>query len=415
MLTHRVPYPPDRGDRIRSFHLLKFLAARAEVYLASTNTEAVAENASSVLRELCAEVEICHLPRVTRACKAAASLLSGRSATEGYFWSSRLASTVRRWGAAHKFDAVLCYCSGMFQYTAFPELAGARRVVDLVDVDSQKWAHCAKYSAPPGRWLHQLESTRIERLEREIADRADHVVVISNEERDFFNAIAPQSRVTVVSNGVDLEYFNCANDSDAEPRTCCFVGVLNYAPNVDGLKWFCANVWPAVRAAVPDAKFLVVGKSPVSSIRRLSSMPGVEIHENVPDVRPYLRRSSVVVSPLRFARGVQNKVLEAMAMGKAVVATPTSLAGLHSAAAELVVCSQTPLDFAQALVSLFREPVVRNEIGRVSREFVAKSHDWRKCLSPLESLIGLSTDDGRRSTNHMLEIRASNEVAATTA
>jgi polysaccharide biosynthesis protein PslH len=387
MLTHRVPYPPDRGDRIRSYHLLKYLAARAEVWLASTTVEQVADDTKQVLGQLCERFQVGELSRLGRATRAARSLATGQSATEGYFWSPQLAKTVKAWAAAEEFDAVFCYCSGMFRYAQLPELAEARLIVDLVDVDSRKWSDCAAHAAPPKRWLHQLESRRVAQLERRIADQADAVLVISDEEREIFETIAPGAPVTVVGNGVDLDYFQPSPNITPEPHTCCFVGVLDYAPNVDCLEWFCANVWPAVRKAVPDAKFLIVGKSPAPSIRRLAALPGLELHANVPDVRPYLCRSAVVVAPLRFARGVQNKVLEAMAMGKAVVATPQSLEGLQTSIGDALVAGHHAFDWCERLLSLFSDPERVIRIGEAAREFVEQKRVWDNCLHVLEDSI----------------------------
>jgi len=200
-------------------------------------------------------------------------------------------------------------------------------------------------------------------------------------------AIAPQARVSVVGNGVDLEYFNADRNLDTEPHTCCFVGVLNYAPNIDGLKWFCASVWPAVRASVPDAKFLIVGKSPLRDVRRLAELPGVELHADVPDIRPYLERSRVVVAPLRFARGVQNKVLEAMAMRKAVVVTPQSLQGLHSSAESCLIKAESAPDWSNAIVRQFHNRTYANQVGQSARRFVEQRHAWNACLASLEELI----------------------------
>jgi sugar transferase (PEP-CTERM/EpsH1 system associated) len=391
MLTHRVPYPPDRGDRIRSFHLLKFLAARAEISLACTTTEPVATETQQILHDLCARFEICPLTNAGRAARAAWSLATGRSATAGYFWHSRLAATISDWARQEKFDAVLCYCSGMFRYTQLRQLAGAKLVVDLVDVDSQKWLECSQHARWPKSWLYRVESKRVARLEKQVASEADAVTVISAEEQTLFGKIAPGGAAVVAGNGVDLEYFRVRPELPAvEPHTCCFVGVLDYAPNVDGVDWFCTRVWPAVRASVPDAKFLIVGKSPNETVRRLAKLDGVELHPDVPDVRPYMSRSAVAIAPLRFARGVQNKVLEAMAMGKAVVATPQSLEGLHSAAQGALLETVRPEEWFDRIISLFNDRPQVAQVGRMARTYVEHWHSWEACLEPLALLFSNS-------------------------
>lgn len=391
LLTHRVPHPPDRGDRIRSFHLLKFLAERAEVSLACPSEEPVAESSSLVLDRLCAQVAICPTSWFGRSRRAAWSLARGRSATEGYFWHPQLARTIRAWASDVKFDAIVCYCSGMFRYTLLPELREAPVLVDLVDVDSQKWIECARRASFGKKSLYELESARVWKLEGEIAERAATVTLVSEEERELFRRIGCSSAVQVVGNGVDLDYFSRQPDSPAvAPLTCCFVGVLNYPPNVDGLRWFVELVWPAVLAEVPGARFKIVGKSPQQQVERLATAPGVELHANVPDVRPFLAQSAVAVAPMQFARGVQNKVLEAMAMQKAVVATPQSLEGLGAQAGAEVLAATDVDDWREALVSLMKDSARAERLGHRARAYVESNHRWDDCLAPLADYLTCS-------------------------
>lgn len=401
LLTHRVPYPPNRGDRIRSFHLLKFLASRSEVSLACPSEEPVADSTRKVLSSLCNQVAICPTSWIGRGRRAAWSLAGGRSATEGYFWHPRLASTVRQWAGLAKFDAIVCYCSGMFRYVQLPEFAQTPVLVDLVDVDSQKWIECARRASVAKQWLYELESARVWKLESEIAERAATVTLVSEEERELFRRIGNSSSVHVVGNGVDLDFFSRQPEMPAiAPRTCCFVGVLNYPPNVDGLRWFVEQVWPGVQAEIPGARFSIVGKSPEQQVERLASAPGVELHANVPDVRPYLAQSAVVVAPMQFARGVQNKVLEAMAMEKAVVATPQSLEGLRAKPGEEVIAATNVDEWRAAIVSLMSDLPRAERLGRQARAYVESNHRWEECLGPLADYLGDSVDRPNSGPDH---------------
>lgn len=393
LLTHRVPYPPNRGDRIRSFHLLKFLAQRAEVSLACPSEEPVADTTRQVLDRYCVQVAIGPTSRIGRSCRAAWSLARSRSATEGYFWQPQLARKIRDWARVRSFDAVVCYCSGMFPYASLPELAAVPIMVDLVDVDSQKWIECARRASLAKQWLYQLESARVWKLEGEIAKRATTVTLVSEEERELFRRIGCSSSVQVVGNGVDIEYFSPQPDSPAAAaHTCCFVGVLNYPPNVDGLRWFVESVWPAVRAEVPGARFMIVGKSPEQQVERLAAVPGVELHANVPDVRPFLARSAVALAPMQFARGVQNKVLEAMAMQKAIVATPQSLEGLRAQPDVEVLAASDADEWSTAIVSLMSDPQRAERLGRGARAYVESNHRWEDCLEPLAKCLPGNVD-----------------------
>jgi len=390
LLTHRVPYPPNRGDRIRSYHLLKFLAARSDVSLACMTDEPVAGETERVLADMCQRHDICRTSRIGRASRAAWSLARGRSATAGYFWHPRLAASIRQWSVSEKFDAVVCYCSGMYCYTRLSELRGVPVLVDLVDVDSKKWADCAAHASLLKNRLYGLESLRVEQLERQIASEADAITLISTEELELLRRVAPGTEGYVVGNGVDLEFFRPEPAFRVpEPQTCCFVGVLDYPPNSDALQWFVEAIWPSVRASVADARFLIVGKSPGRAVKRFAQAPGVELHANVPDVRPFLAQSAVAIAPLRFARGVQNKVLEAMAMGKAVVATPQSLKGLRAQLGIELLEAQNSDDWSIALQSLLNDPAQVRHLGRAARNYVEKNHGWEACLQPFAEYLDL--------------------------
>lgn len=388
LLTHRLPYPPDRGDRIRSYHLLKYLAAKGDVSLACTTEEPIGTEAVRTLAEHCSQIEICPISKMGRSWRAFSSLALGRSATEGYFWHPRLAAVVTRWAQAEQFDIVVCYCSGMFRYTQLPALVGRRIIVDMVDVDSQKWTDCAERALFMKRLLYRVESSRVRVLEAEIAAKASAITLISEEERGLLRRNDISAPIHVVGNGVDSKYFSPeVGQCGFEPHVCCFVGVLNYPPNVDGLKWFVEKVWPEVRSKVPTARFLIVGKSPVSPVQRLAEVPGVELHANVPDVRPFLARSAVAIAPMRFARGVQNKILEAMSMEKAVVATPQSLEGLSAQSGVELLAARTPEDWSTTLCSLLTDPLHVARIGCAGRRYVEQNHCWNDCLQPFEDFL----------------------------
>ena len=391
LLTHRVPYPPDRGDRIRSLHVLKFLAERSDVSLACTTEEPVDVAVRRYLASLCQQVAICLTTRLGRATRAGLSLAGGRTATEGHFWHPQLAATLRQWSHRDKFDAVVCYCSSMYRYTRAEEFANTPVVVDLVDVDSQKWLDYADSARGPVRWLYGLEGLRVRRLEQELANRSQAITVVSQAEADLLRGFCPRAKVQSVPNGVDLDHFQSdCDDVDAGRSDCVFVGALDYRPNVDGVSWLCREVWPAVHARFPQATFVLVGRRPVAQIRRLAAQPGVELVGEVPDVRPYLQRARVAVVPLRIARGIQNKVLEALAAGKPVIASPQALEGLDVVPGEHVYQAETPGEWVAGISHLLSDEVECRRLSAAGREFVCRYHRWDNCLQPLERLLGLA-------------------------
>jgi sugar transferase (PEP-CTERM/EpsH1 system associated) len=380
-LTHRVPYPPDKGDRIRNYHLLRQLAARGPVWLGSIADEIVSADAMTVLNELCERVAIVPSGRFSRWSKAGIGLFSGQSLSEGLFSSLQLRKTIRAWTAQTRFQAVVVSASSLAPYLRRDGLETTRAFVDLVDVDSQKWLDYAAASRPPQRWLYRLEAARVRKLEAGLPRWAKAVSVVSGVEADIYDSFAGPGSATVATNGVDLEYFR-PTDRPLE-TACAFVGAMDYLPNVDGVLWFAQNVWPALRASFSNAEFRIVGRKPASSVQTLSRVPGVVVTGSVPDVRPFVSAVSVVVAPLRLGRGVQNKVLEALAMGKAVVASPNAMAALQTEPGRHLLKASTATEWIDAVGGLFRNAARCRELGVAGREYVERNHHWEQCLEPL--------------------------------
>lgn len=363
--------------------MLRCLAERGRVSLACTAQRSVAPENRRRLALECDRLAIGGTTRLGRIGRSAYGLAAGKTATEGFFWSRSLANTVSRWAREEAFDAVVCYCSSMYQYARLAVFPGTRLIVDLVDVDSRKWAQCSNAARPPAAWVYSAESKRVLQLEKSITKQADEVFVVSKDERDLLAQVTNRSDVRAATNGVDTDYFAPNHSVTSDANTCCFVGVLNYQPNEDGLRWFVNHVWPLVRAHSSQARFLIVGRKPTASIHRLSAEPGVELHADVPDVRPYLNRAAVSVAPLQIARGLQNKVLEAMAMKKPVLATDAAVEGIHAAPGECFITAREPDAWASRLLRLFSDEERRYSLGQFARQYVVSHHSWRECLAPL--------------------------------
>ncbi len=383
-LAHRVPYPPDKGDRIRTYHLLKNLGTAASIHLACLADEPVAAESIAALRRCCRRVAIVPIGKL-RHLHAAWSLLWGGSATVGAFDSPALRAVVARWSRETCFDAAVASSSGIAPHLFAPELDGVPAIVDMMDVDSQKWIDYAATAPWPKSQLYATEGRRLRQYEREIAGRARAVVFVSDAEAEEFRGITPAGHVCVVPNGVDLEYFPPAEAVD-EP-TCVFVGALDYRPNVDAACWFCREVWPRVHRRQPQARCLLVGRRPVPAVQRLGGIAGIEVIGQVPDVRPWLRQAAISVNPLRIARGVQNKVLEALAMARAVIASPQALAGLGVSDGVEALSAATVSDWEAAILRLFEDAELRQRMGQAGRRFVEEHHRWDTCVEPFAALV----------------------------
>jgi sugar transferase (PEP-CTERM/EpsH1 system associated) len=395
-LVHRVPYPPDKGDRIRAFHLLKYLSQHSTLSLACLADEPVPDAVVTELRRYCRRLAIVPLPRVFRWVRALGSFAQGRTMTEGAFSSASLRRIVRTWARDDHFHVAVASASSMAPYLETPELRHVPAVVDIVDVDSQKWLDYATITRPPMSWLYQAEGRRLRKVEQRLPTWARAVTLVSEAEADIYREFCPQDRIHAVTNGVDLEYFRPAPPAD-EP-SCVFTGALNYRPNVEGVSWFCKEVWGEVLRQRPQAKFYLVGRQPAPTVRRLAGLPGVELIGQVPDVRPHVARAAIAVVPLQVARGIQNKVLEAMAMGKATVVSPQALAGLKAKPDADLVLARTPADWVACILRLMDDPALRQQLGLAGRRYVEEHHHWDRCLEPFGPLLGLLGANVRRES-----------------
>jgi polysaccharide biosynthesis protein PslH len=295
---------------------------------------------------------------------------------------------IREWTADTPFAASLASSSAMVPYLRRPELAGIPALVDLVDVDSQKWFDYAAASRGASSTLYRIEGRRLRKLEASLPSWARAVTLVSEAETELFRSFCPSSDVHTVPNGVDLEYFRQQSPALAE-EGCVFVGALDYKPNIDAVTWFCKEIWPGVTAGHPKALLRLVGRQPVPEVLRLSEVPGVEVVGQVPDVRPHLSWAAVAVAPLRIARGVQNKVLEALAMRKPVVASPQALAGLRERLDLPALTASTPAEWAEHIGRLLGDEPLRRQLGAAGRRYVEANHSWDRCLEPLSDLLGL--------------------------
>lgn len=357
MLTHRLPYAPNRGDRIRAFHLLKSLAAHHQVTLMSLTDDAREIEAAGEIAARLAGLHAFVRPARRNMVRALVRLAGSMPLTHVLLDTPALDAAL----AGGRFtppDVVIAYCTGIAPVALRPPLANYPLLLDMVDVDSAKWRSLADRGRGPMRWIHAREARTLAAFEQAVAARASVTTVVSEREREALQRLCPAARIEVVPNGVDLEFFAPQDQAAPEPLVV-FVGVMNYPPNVDGARWLATEIWPRVLARVPSARLALVGADPVRAVRALAG-PAIEVTGAVPDVRPWLWRASVAAAPLRTARGLQNKVLEALAAGVPVVATSAVLEGLPSDCRGACVATDDPAGFADALVTALNlDPHVR--------------------------------------------------------
>jgi len=281
----------------------------------------------------------------------------------------------------------------MAQYLAPPEFRSTTKIVDLVDVDSQKWFDYASSRNGASRarglrkLLYRLEGRRVRRLEAGLPEGCDYISVVTEAEVDCFRTFQPNAPIAAVPNGVDLEYFHPSEVDQSVPYSSVFVGAMDYRPNIDAVQWYSDSVWPAVIQTHPKSTFTIVGRRPTQAVRRLEDRPGIRVEADVADVRPYLWKSSLVVAPLQIARGVQNKVLEAMAAGRAVIVSPQALNGIEATPGEHLVLAESVSEWSAAIGRLFDDSALGRRLGQSARRYVQEHHSWDKCLEPFAAIL----------------------------
>ncbi len=391
--THRVPYPPDKGDRIRNFHVLRELSKISDVWLACLADEPVVPEQRQALESLCTRVEILPVSGKLRWLRAAGTALVGKSLTQGAFHEPALDALMKRWHAEASFHAALVSASSLAPYLQRNGWQNTPGYVDLVDVDSQKWFDFAEAQRGPKKWLYRFEGARLRKLEKSLTRWAKGITLVSRAETDVYNAFTHPGAATTATNGVDLNYFQ-PDASVPERKACAFVGALDYLPNIDAAIWFAHDIWPSILAQHPDAEFHVIGRKPTADVLKLNAKPGVKVIGQVPDVRPHVLGASVAVAPIRLARGLQNKVLEALALGKPTVAAPAAIAALNVELGKDLLCPRTPQEWTTAVIGLFENAERRAELGRAGRVFAETHHHWDASLQPLMEMI---MSGGRKS------------------
>ncbi|MCA0239469.1 MAG: TIGR03087 family PEP-CTERM/XrtA system glycosyltransferase [Proteobacteria bacterium] len=386
-LAQRCPYPPNKGDKITTWNILKHLGARYRIHLGTFIDDPVDWQHEAVLRDNFASVMLRPMGRSAGLTRAASGLLTGAALSVAYYrdaamqrWvDDRLADGIRR---------VFVYSSAMARFVL--NASGCQRAMHFADIDSDKWRQYAGASRWPMSWVYAREADTLLAWERRIAATFDRSFFISAAETADFHRMAPESaaKVGVLSNGVDGGYFAPRPDypnpyPDAVPRVV-FTGAMDYRPNIDAVAWFAQEVLPRLQRQFGPVHFCIVGSRPAAEVQALATDPHVQVTGRVDDVRPYVAHAGVVVAPLRIARGIQNKVLEGMAMAKTVVCTPQGLEGIDAEPGRSLLVAGDADEFAAVCARVLRGDV---DLGQAARDCMLARYDWNAALSVLDTLF----------------------------
>ncbi|MCU6434118.1 TIGR03087 family PEP-CTERM/XrtA system glycosyltransferase [Undibacterium sp. Jales W-56] len=389
LLVHRIPFPPNKGDKIRSYHLLRHLAKDYQVHLGCFIDDANDAQYIETVRQWCGDTHFASLNPMTAKIASLTAFLGKRPLSLDYYRSAAMQDWVNVTVNQHRIKKAVVFSSVMAQFIErMPDLT---RVIDFVDIDSDKWRQYADKKRFPMSWLYQREARCLLRYERRIAHECDASLFVSEAEAGLFQQLAPESmnKIGFFNNGVDTDYFSPGHtlDNPYQPQelVIVFTGAMDYWPNIDAVTWFAQSIFPAILSRHPEAVFCIVGSRPAEQVRALAQLPGVQVTGSVPDVRPYLAHARLAVAPLRIARGIQNKVLEAMAMAKTVVVSPQALEGIDAAIAKELILADDENAFANAVCIALDKPDIALE--KAARLRVIARYNWDANLQKVDTAL----------------------------
>ncbi|GGF65840.1 TIGR03087 family PEP-CTERM/XrtA system glycosyltransferase [Alteromonas lipolytica] len=395
-LCHRIPFPPNKGDKITTYNLVKYLASRYHVvigcFIDDEHDRQYIKDVQAMSVELFT-VDICGRSSLQ---SGVTSLLAGKPVSTHHYKDQSMQQWVDDVIARRSIDRLIAYSGGTAQFIEHEKYAGKKRILDMADVDSDKWRQYAENKPFYSAWIYAREQRLVEAYEQKILQEFNAVTLITDEERDHFRKISPSSlkdKIVTLGNGVDTDYFDpnatfdFTDSPDKDHRVICFTGAMDYWANVDAVVWFVEHVWPLVRAQHPELYFYIVGGKPSEKVKALASTAGVVVTGRVVDVRPYVSQSQLCVAPLRIARGVQNKVLEAMSMAKPVVMTSMGQEGIALPAQQTPLVEDDAAHQAKIINDLINDAAKLSGIGEENREWIIQRYGWDGALALLDQLL----------------------------
>ncbi len=383
-LCHRIPYPPNKGDKIRSYHLLRYLSEHYDVYLGAFIDDPSDWKYVSAVKEFCSETFFRPLNPSRAKLRSLTALFTGDALTLPYYGNRKMEAWVNGIIKQHHIKRVIVYSSAMAQYVDEHKTSLEKRVIDFVDIDSDKWRQYAEKKNWPMNWIYRREAEKLFDYEKFIATSFDASLFVSSAEADLFRSMVSvrDEKIAYYNNGVDTDYFSPSSDLvnpyPEDRDVVVFTGAMDYWPNIDAVIWFAQEVLPVIVRHNPDLYFYIVGSNPSENVKKLADLPHIEVTGRVEDIRPYLQFAKAAVAPMRVARGIQNKVLEAMAMEKVVVVTPQGYEGINAVTGTEVILVEN----AQEMINVIPKAVSGDypRMGSIARSRVQSDFNWEENL-----------------------------------
>lgn len=390
-LAHRIPYPPNKGDKIRSFHILKHLSKSFRVHLGAFVDDPHDWRYRQDVEALCGEVKLLALYPGLAKLRSLQGFVTGDALSLPYYRNAAMGAWVDGIVRNRPLAGILVFSSAMAQYAE--KFDAPARVIDFVDVDSDKWRQYSENKPWPLSWVYRREGERLLAFDRRMASRFERSLFVSEDEAALFRRLAPESadKIFAMENGVDTAYFDAGGTyENPYPEGCealVFTGAMDYWANVDAVAWMAKDIFPEVLRQRPNARFYIVGARPSPEVKALGGREGVVVTGAVKDIRPYLAHARLAVAPLRIARGIQNKVLEAMAMGKSVLATAAAMEGIDATRDLDCKIADTAQESTASILGILSASALPAHSPK-NRDFVRDRYGWERNLGQLDTLWG---------------------------
>lgn len=396
-LCHRFPFPPKRGGKIRPFNMIRHLSAAGHRVTVCSLVRAEDEGVEGQgIAPHCEAFEMARVHNPVQFLRMIVRLPLTTPSSMGYFYSPALRARVDALLASRRWDLIFVHCSSVAQYVE--HVQDIPKILDFGDMDSQKWLEYANYKPFPLSLGYQLEGYKMLAAEKRLARRFDICTATTRAEWQTLDGYGTGAATDWFPNGVDAEFFSPGEQAyDAD--TVSFIGRMDYYPNQECMARFCAEVWPLLRAQRPAMKLLIIGADPSPQMRQLGELPGVTVTGSVPDVRPYVRQSAVMVAPLAIARGTQNKILEAMAMGVPVVTSTCAAGGVDAEDGAHLLVADTPHQIVAAILRVTGDAQERQRLARAGRERMLSHHAWPRSMQRLDGIIARLVDPSGTKPN----------------
>lgn len=395
-LCHRIPYPPNKGDKIATYNILRYLNERYDIHLGFFIDDNGDTEYADVVKQWCKALFFVDITNRSQTFSGIKSLLLQKPVTITHYISNDMQAWVSNTIRQHDIKNIFVYSSGVAQFIDGAEYGHCTRVVDMADIDSDKWHQYARAKRFPSKLIYDREYRLLYNYEQQLLRDMSYVGLVTQKEVELFRTLSPaeqSQKVVNIPNGVDTSYFNPQSELDysdfpeiAGPYIC-FTGAMDYWANVDAVVWFCEHAWPIILKALPQLQFFIVGGGPPEKVIQLGHLEGVTVTGRVADVRPFLKHAECVVAPLRIARGVQNKVLEAMAMSKAVVMTTMAEEGIVLPSEQKPLVTDSESEFASLVIKMVKDPELKAPLETSNRDYIVERFSWVGALSIIDTLF----------------------------